>query len=212
MMINFKEKKEFFQDKKDICIHIACFTTTWARLKLYNDRLEPLQERVLYFDTDSVIYTKKKLMGLPDEKEEIDLPVGKYLGDFTNELKPKGDYITKFVASAPKSYGYITKSGKTSMKVKGFTLSFRNKNILGFEKMKDMIIKYVDNFDPKDKAELTDDFNILRTKKRKLQSRVLRKDFSINYDKRQIRKPVKVQTQNDFEFKIVSIVSQPWGF
>jgi hypothetical protein len=100
------------------------------------------------------------------------------------------------------------------MKVKGFTLSFRNKNILGFEKMKDMIIKYVDNFDPTDKAELTDDFNVLRNKKRKLQSRVLRKDFSINYDKRQIRIPEKdfIQTQNGFEFKIVSIVSQPWGF
>jgi hypothetical protein len=84
------------------------------------------------------------------------------------------------------------------MNVKGFTLSFRNKNILSFEKMKCMIIKYVD-------------FNIQRTKKRKLQSRVLRKDFSINYDKRQIRIPVKVYDFNAEE-KIVSIVSQLWGF
>jgi hypothetical protein len=169
---------------------------------LYHQGLEPLQERVLYFDSDSVIYTKLN----STSSEEKDLQVGNYLGDFTNELDPD-DYITKFIASAPKSYGYITKLGKTNMKVKGFTLSFRNKNILNFEKMKDMIIKYVDNFDPTDKAELTDDFNIQRTKKRKLQSRVLRKDFSINYDKRQIRIPEK-----DFNNQVISIVSQPWGF
>jgi hypothetical protein len=145
-------------------------------------------------------------MGLPEEKEEIDLPVGNYLGNFKNELKD--DSITKFVASAPKSYGYITKEGKTSMKVKGFTLSFRNKNLLGFEKMKEMVINYIDDDDNfEDKVELTDDFNVQRNKKRKLESRVLRKDFSINYDKRQLRKPVR-----DNEGKIVSIISQPWGF
>ena len=36
-------------------IFIAIYTTAHARLKLYS-ALETLQERVLYFDTDSVIY------------------------------------------------------------------------------------------------------------------------------------------------------------
>jgi hypothetical protein len=70
-------------------------------LELYNEGLEPLQERVLYFDTDSVIYTKSMNSVSSNEK---DLQVGNYLGDFTNELEPD-DYITKFAASAPKSYG-----------------------------------------------------------------------------------------------------------
>jgi len=37
-------------------IFVASFTTCWARLKLYS-YLDQLQQRVLYFDTDSVIYT-----------------------------------------------------------------------------------------------------------------------------------------------------------
>ena len=36
-------------------IFVACFTTCWARLKLY-DALDILQERVLYKDTDSVVF------------------------------------------------------------------------------------------------------------------------------------------------------------
>ena len=36
-------------------IFIAAFTTCHARLKLY-ESLDALQEQVLYFDTDSVIY------------------------------------------------------------------------------------------------------------------------------------------------------------
>lgn len=36
-------------------IFIAAFTTSLARLKLY-EVLDVLQERVLYYDTDSVIY------------------------------------------------------------------------------------------------------------------------------------------------------------
>ena len=36
-------------------IFVACFTTCWARLKLY-DALDILQKRVLYKDTDSVVF------------------------------------------------------------------------------------------------------------------------------------------------------------
>lgn len=36
-------------------VFLAAFTTCYARLKLY-EVLEQLQERVLYFDTDSIIF------------------------------------------------------------------------------------------------------------------------------------------------------------
>ena len=58
-------------------IFIAAFTTCQARLKLY-ESLEVLGDRVLYYDTDSVIYTWK-----PGQTE---IPLGDYLGDMTNEL------------------------------------------------------------------------------------------------------------------------------
>ena len=42
-------------------IFIALFTTAIARLKLY-EALDELKERVLYYDTDSVIYKSKPKM------------------------------------------------------------------------------------------------------------------------------------------------------
>ena len=68
---------------------IAAFTTCHARLRLYNV-LDRLQERVLYFDTDSIIYVSK-----PGEWEP---PTGDYLGDLTDEIDPKdGQYIASFL-------------------------------------------------------------------------------------------------------------------
>ena len=97
---NFQEKTIPVQ--KNVNIFIACFTTSYARLKLY-DALDTLQERVLYFDTDSVIYTKKPT--------QATIPTGNYLGQFTNELD-EGDHIVEFVAAGPKNYSYNTKQGK----------------------------------------------------------------------------------------------------
>ena len=62
-------------------IFIAAFTTCWGRLKLY-ETLDQLQQQVLYFDTDSVVYYWEP--GLPE------VPLGCYLGDFTNEIQPRG--------------------------------------------------------------------------------------------------------------------------
>lgn len=68
-------------------ILIASFTTCQARLKLY-ESLKVLGDRVLYYDTDSVIYTWK-----PGQSE---IPLGGYLGDMTNGLDD-GNHTTEFV-------------------------------------------------------------------------------------------------------------------
>jgi len=68
-------------------IFVAAFTTCWARLRLY-EALELLGERVLYYDTDSVIYL--------EEPGQPNLVLGDYLSDFTSELDPD-DYIEEFV-------------------------------------------------------------------------------------------------------------------
>ena len=49
MIYNFKD--QFVDNSKNINIYIACCTTSHARLMLY-DKLNYLQEKVLYFDTD----------------------------------------------------------------------------------------------------------------------------------------------------------------
>jgi hypothetical protein len=51
------------KDNNNANIYIVSFTTCWARLKLY-DLLDELNERVCYYDTDSVIYMTRS--GLKD--------------------------------------------------------------------------------------------------------------------------------------------------
>ena len=109
--VQYRNTEEFTEQNNKVNVVIAAFTTTYARLKLY-DLLDILQERVLYYDTDSVIYVHK-----PDKP---DPPLGNYLGDLTDELN--GDYITSFVSGGPKNYAYRTKSGKTDTKIRGITL------------------------------------------------------------------------------------------
>ena len=69
------------------------FTTSQARLKLYG-ALDTLKERMLYYNTDSVIYQWKP--------GQVDLPLGEFLGEFTDEVS--GDPIVEFVSGGAKTY------------------------------------------------------------------------------------------------------------
>ena len=108
-------------------VFVAAFTTCHARLKLYS-YLHAMQERVLYFDTDSVIYSKQ-----PGQTE---LPIGDFLGDLTNEVE-HGDHIVDFTSGGPKNYGYRTASGKVECKVRGFSLgTVRGHAQLNYERLR----------------------------------------------------------------------------
>ena len=100
--VHYRNTEEFAEPNNKVNVVIAAFTTAYARLKLY-DLLDLLQERVLYYDTDSVIYVHQP--GKPDP------PLGNYLGDLTDELDA-GDYITSFVSGGPKNYAYRTREGR----------------------------------------------------------------------------------------------------
>ena len=111
-------------------IFVACFTTCWARLRLYA-ALELLGERVLYYDTDSVIFLEEE--GQPN-------PVlGDYLGEFTSELDPD-DFIVEFVSGGPKNYGYQTKNGHVECKVRGFRLNSEGKTQLNYSVMRQNVL------------------------------------------------------------------------
>ncbi|PFX14055.1 hypothetical protein AWC38_SpisGene21823 [Stylophora pistillata] len=113
-----------------INVFIAAFTTCQARLKLYQF-LEILQDRVLYYDTDSVVYKWK-----PGESE---IALGDYLADMTNELD-EGDNNVEFISAGAKNYGYLTAHGKCCVKVKGFSLNVRGMVQLNYEIMKQNIL------------------------------------------------------------------------
>ena len=115
-------------------IFVAAFTTCHARLKLY-ESLDTLQQQVLYYDTDSVVY--KWRPGQPS------ITTGDFLGDMTDELD--GDVITEFVSGGAKNYGYQTRGGKVVCKVRGFTLNVRGSAILNFRTMKENILLELDS-------------------------------------------------------------------
>lgn len=111
-------------------IFIASFTTAWARLELYS-YLDKLKERVLYFDTDSIIYQQR------DGEQEIE--TGPFLGQMKDELE--GDTICEFVTGGPKNYTYkLSESGKTECKVRGFTQDEQGMELLNFESIKEHVL------------------------------------------------------------------------
>ena len=158
-------------------VAIAAFTTTYARLKLYG-LLDLLQDRVLYYDTDSVIYVHKP--GEPDP------PLGDYLGDLTNELKGD-DYITSFVSAGPKNYAYQTKNGKSVTKIRGFTRDYTTTTKLNYDVMKELVCLHVDPEEESEKVTVTRD-NIVRDKKEsKIYTKKQKKDYRVVYNKRVVK-------------------------
>ena len=102
-------------------------------MKLY-ESLDTLQQQVLYYDTDSVVY--KWRPGQPS------IATADFLGDMTDELD--GDVITEFVSGGAKNYGYQTRGGKVRCKVRGFTLNVRGSAILNFQTMNENILSELD--------------------------------------------------------------------
>ena len=90
--VHFENVDEFVEADGKTNVVIAAFTTAHARLKLYSV-LEQLDRRVLYFDTDSVIYVSKD--------GEWEPPTESYLGELTDELE--GGHITTFVSGGQKT-------------------------------------------------------------------------------------------------------------
>ena len=173
--VQYRNTEEFSEQNNKVNVVIAAFTTAYARLKLY-DLLDLLQERVLYYDTDSVIYVHKP--GKPDP------PLGNYLGDLTDELN--GDYITSFVSGGPKNYAYRTKKGKTDTKIRGITLDYAATGKLNHDVVRALVHLHT-NCDTEAKVTVDMPFKIARDKKEKnIVTKKMKKDYRIVYNKRVI--------------------------
>lgn len=105
----WKNKSNLVKEDYQTNIFIAAFTTCWARLKLY-DVVHMLDTRVLYFDTDSVIFVSRP--------GDVELEIGPYLGELTNELASPGDYIIEFVSDGPKNYAFRTIQGEQICRIR----------------------------------------------------------------------------------------------
>lgn len=168
ILVNYQEKREFLEECPFGNVVLACFTTAHARLHLY-ETLEQLGERVLYFDTDSIIYQH--------EEGKFNPKIVNSLGGWTDELD--GDKIVKFMSGEPKHYAYITESGKSVCKVKGLTLNYRASTIVSPETLEKMLKEQIDIIN------VTYPKYIHRTRQHTVQTLPLTKQYRIVYDKRQ---------------------------
>ena len=157
-------------------IFVAAFTTCWARLKLYSC-LHTLQRQVLYYDTDSVIYSWKE--------GDNWIPTGPFLGEMTDELD--GDTITEFVSGGAKNYGYRTAGGKFCCKVRGFTLNVRGRAALNYDSMRAHILDTLTQEEPSDAIPVNNPHHFARdTTHKRIKLVQQTKQYRLVFDKRVI--------------------------
>lgn len=88
--------KQEIDNRLNTSVAIGSHVTMWGRRMLWQE-MRRLQKRVLYHDTDSIIYEY-------DRSVSYNTPTGTFLGDWEEELP--GCAMIEFVALAPKTYSY----------------------------------------------------------------------------------------------------------
>ncbi|KAK4885665.1 hypothetical protein RN001_001936 [Aquatica leii] len=176
IILNWDRPDEGIVSLKTVNVALATYTTANARLELYK-YLKQLDRRVLYFDTDSIIFTQKHGEWAPVTRD--------FLGDMTDEIEcyGPGSKIVEFVSGGPKNYAFKVFSTKSNnyeyiCKVKGITLNFKNSLVVNFETLKSMVLNdavatYVQT-----------DRRICRNSTYDVLSRPEKKVFRVNYTKR----------------------------
>ena len=170
--MTYNMKDQFIDNSNDTNIYIAAFTTSHARIMLY-EILDKLDDNVLGFDTDSCWYIEKE--------NGPKIKTGDNLGDLTDELG--GHHIEKWCGTGPKSYSYCTSNGKMVCKVKGFTLNHENSQYINHQTMRQIIEGQ------KKRITTVNEKMIFRNSKTKqVENRYQEKDFRLCYDKRVMKK------------------------
>ena len=170
VQMSYTHKDQFVDNSYNTNIYIACFTTSSARLMLY-EKLDYLGQNVLYFDTDSIIYI--------DSQNSKTIKTGDMLGDLTDELD--GETINNIFASGgPKNYSYIYGNNKQKCVIKGFRLNHENSQILNHNNMIKMVKKEIKEL------PLVNENKITRQNKQ-IVNKYEEKVYSFGYDKRAIK-------------------------
>jgi hypothetical protein len=168
IQVFYSHNKDQFEGGVKTNVAVAAFVTAQARLHLYKE-LEKIDKRVLYCDTDSIIYVSR-----PEEYEPV---LGNYLGQFTNEIDD--GYIDEFVSAGPKNYAYKLSTGKTHCTIKGFTQNHLTSLKLNYDTIKDIVCEN------QEKKIVVDQLKFTKNKKDwKIKTNIEKKNYGFVYDKR----------------------------
>ena len=137
VQMSYTYKDQFVDNSYNTNISIAYFTTSSARLMFY-EKLDYLNEQVLHFDTDSIIYSESQ-----NGKTK---QTGNMLSEMTDELDNETINDT-FVSGGPKNYSFMYGDNKQKSVIKGFRLNHENTQILNHTNMFKMVKKEIKRSD-----------------------------------------------------------------
>ena len=173
---SYETKDEFLKQNYNTNIYIACFTSAWARLRLYN-MIDRIGRNVCYMDTDSVVYTEDE-----SNKNIFEQEIGDSLGEWSYELIDKKThelyYMDFWACAQSKDYGYITNKEKYVGKVKGFRVTAETEEKMNHQARIDLIKGSIKNVDIN-----YDQFTI---KNSQIFTQNLVKQWGFQFDKRRI--------------------------
>ena len=142
IIMKYKQSKEFKELSNKINVIISAFCSAYTCIKLWQ-MMNKLGNRVMYHDTNSIIYTYKSQEWIP--------PIGEYLGDLMDELScnkigckrcKRGHWIVDFISCGAKNYAYQFNTGEVVCKVCGFSLNYSTSQIVNLDSMKDALISW----------------------------------------------------------------------
>ena len=169
LQVYFINSTKTFESNANVNVALAAFVTCHARLKLLEE-ITKIGDRVLYVDTDSMIF--KSVINMYE-------PItGKNLGQLTDEIKD-GKYIVEYVSAGPKNYAYKKDNGETNALVKGFALNHTTAKSINFESIKDIVTN------DQSKKIITEQLKFSRDKVNWTNSTsIIKKTYRLVYDKR----------------------------
>ena len=168
IQVFYSHNKDQFEGGIKTNVAVAAFVTAQGRLHLYNE-IEKLDKRVLYCDTDSIIFISR-----PGEYEP---ELGNYLGQFTNEIED--GYIEEFVSAGPKNYAYKLNNGKTHCTIKGFTQNHLTSLKLTYESIKNIVCENQNKKIPVQQLKF-----VKNKKQWTIKTNIEKKNYGFVYDKR----------------------------
>lgn len=105
------------------------------------------------------------------------MQTGCMLGEWSDELG-NNNYINEWISTGPKSYAYNTKNKNVVVKIKGFTLNWKNSQKLNIASMRALLNGDEENI----KIEYIQIARDVNTKQ--LVNKSITKKFNLDYDKR----------------------------
>lgn len=187
--VNYKKKNPFIQPVAHGNIWLAASVTAWARITLHKQMLRIGSERLIYCDTDSIIFL------WPKNGEKLS---GIGLGHWTDEYP--NHIIQKVYALAPKLYA-LTLANRNdtntheSFRAKGVQMTLNNQTKMSFQNILPLIQKTMENKTEEHTIEV-DNFSIFTNS---TNNRLPFGNLFSRYNKKKVRVIITKRTIEEME-------------